>query len=291
MCLSVVTVGNPNECVYIYLTVCLFECLYPYLCVHVYLSLSVCMCVYTSVCLYLSACVCLCVYICLSVCVPVSVCPPVCVCLFVYICLSVFVPVSVCPPACLYLSVCVCVQVELLVVATHRWSQWTSSIFTWLVTYMQSQPLTTSLLLSSTLEGFTKLRSQTRHCTDDLCQPPRLDRESSLAYSWLDYRWERHTHTQADRLTERVFSIQLARLQVRYVHRSATPHHGCWISARPLQSPQDSSLQVLIIIIITTLFQSQSNCYEGQQVHIMYTEPVWHAGQNNQSQTTRLAWA
>jgi len=29
-----------------------------------------------------------------------------------------------------------------------------------------------------------------------------------------------------------------------------------------------------IIIIITTLFQSQSNCYEGQQVHIIYTEPV-----------------
>jgi len=45
MCLSVVAVGNPSECVYIYLTVCLFECLYPYLCV--YLSLSICMCLCT----------------------------------------------------------------------------------------------------------------------------------------------------------------------------------------------------------------------------------------------------
>jgi len=31
---------------------------------------------------------------------------------------------------------------------------------------------------------------------------------------------------------------------------------------------------IITIIIITTLFQSQSNRYEGQQVHIIYTEPV-----------------
>ena len=31
---------------------------------------------------------------------------------------------------------------------------------------------------------------------------------------------------------------------------------------------------IIIIIIITTLFQSQSDRYEGQQVHIIYTEPV-----------------
>ena len=34
------------------------------------------------------------------------------------------------------------------------------------------------------------------------------------------------------------------------------------------------SFSTIIIIIITTLFQSQSNRYEGQQVHIIYTEPV-----------------
>jgi len=35
---------------------------------------------------------------------------------------------------------------------------------------------------------------------------------------------------------------------------------------------------------MTSLLQSQSNRYEGQQVHIQ--NQCWHAGQNNQSQTT-----
>jgi len=47
---------------------------------------------------------------------------------------------------------------------------------------------------------------------------------------------------------------------------------------------------LIIIIIITTLFQSQSNHYEGQQVHIIYIQnQCWHACQNNQSQTTRFS--
>ena len=47
----------------------------------------------------------------------------------------------------------------------------------------------------------------------------------------------------------------------------------------------------IIIIIITTLFPSQSNRYEGQQAgtyHIIQNQ-CWHAGQNNQSQTTRFS--
>ena len=240
MSLSVFTVSYPSECVYIYLIVSLFKCVYLYL--YLYLSVSVCVCVYMFVCLYLSVYVCLwvyicsypslsvqlCVCICLSVfvfvCLCLSVCTRLCLsnCVFISVCLclylslsvSLFVPVSVCPTVRLYLSVCVCiclclsacvfiylslcvsisVQGVLLVVATHRWSQWMSLIFTWPVTYMQSQPLTTCLQLSSMLEGFMKRRSQTRHCTDDSYPPARLDSESSLAYSWLDYRWDTHRH-------------------------------------------------------------------------------------------------
>jgi len=157
-----------------------------------YLSVCVCICLSLSFCSYPSLSVQLCVYICLSVFVSVSVCPTV------RLYLSVCVCICLCLSACvfIYLSLCVSISVQgvLLVVATHRWSQWMSLIFTWPVTYMQSQPLTTCLQLSSMLEGFMKRRSQTRHCTDDSYPPARLDSESSLAYSWLDYRWDTHRH-------------------------------------------------------------------------------------------------
>ena len=53
-----------------------------------------------------------------------------------------------------------------------------------------------------------------------------------------------------------------------------------WVGPMAIMShiPYDKfigiSAIIIIIIIVTTLFQSQSNRYEGQQVHIIYTEPV-----------------
>ena len=49
--------------------------------------------------------------------------------------------------------------------------------------------------------------------------------------------------------------------------------------SQDMQKPRVTTIDkdlnlIIIIIIITTLFQSQSNRYEGQQVHIIYTEPV-----------------
>jgi len=47
---------------------------------------------------------------------------------------------------------------------------------------------------------------------------------------------------------------------------------------------------IIIIIIITTLFQSQSNRYKKNNRYISYIQNrCWHAGQNNQSLTTRFS--
>ena len=75
-----------------------------------------------------------------------------------------------------------------------------------------------------------------------------------------------------------LFEHRLAQIwnRQRWRRSTAIPMlHMSRVICEPSHHKVSSSLIIIIIIIIiTTLFQSQSNRYEGQQVHIIYTEPV-----------------
>ena len=101
-----------NECIYMYVRVCMSAWVYICMCVYVYAYVCVYICIY--VCVFVCTCMCVCMCLCVMytcMCVYVCICMCVCMCLCgMYV--HVYVRVSmVCmwASACMRVCVCVCV--------------------------------------------------------------------------------------------------------------------------------------------------------------------------------------
>ena len=90
-------------CVFVFVCLCDFVCVFVCACDCLFVFFRVC----DFVCVYM--CVCLCVYVCVCVCVCVRFCVILCVCVCVCSCVCYFVCVFVCVCVILCLCVCVCV--------------------------------------------------------------------------------------------------------------------------------------------------------------------------------------